>query len=221
MTFVGLIPARAGSRRLVGKNLIQLGGRPLIAYTCDAAVASGVLAAVYVNTDSPDIARVAREFGAECPVLRPPELAQDDTPMAESNRFLLNCLAERGEVYDAAVVLQPTSPLRTPEDIRGAVEVYETNAPCSVVSVSPVAPAGWLGYVGRGGRFERLAGEEMIYRLNGAIYVYHWADYISDRAFARTLVYPMPARRGVDIDTLEDLRYAEFLLQQAAVQACV
>ncbi len=219
MKAVGLIPARAGSKRLVNKNLAILGGQPLIGYTCEAARASGVLSAVYVNTDSPAIAMVAERFGVHCPVLRPESLARDETPTQASNRYFLEMLAARGEIYDAVIVLQPTSPLRSAEDIREALALFEANEPCAVVSVSPITPASWLGHIGKDGRFEPLPGEDIVYGLNGAIYIYTIDDYLQGRTPARTLVHPMPRTRGVDIDTLEDLNYAEFLLRQTAT-AC-
>ncbi|TWT42415.1 CMP-N,N'-diacetyllegionaminic acid synthase [Phycisphaerae bacterium RAS1] len=215
MTIVGIIPARSGSKRLPGKNLAPLGGQPLIRYTCDAALASGALDAIYVNTDSREIADVAESHGISSPVLRPEALARDDTPTRDANIFLLDFLQRRGECYDAVMVLQPTSPFRTPHDISAAVALYEANRPCAVVSMSPVGPAGWLGRVGRDGRLERLDGEDVIYRLNGAIYLYSCIDYRGGAQPPRTLVYAMPAARGVDIDTPEDLQHAECVIQQA------
>jgi len=215
MTVVGLIPARAGSRRLPNKNLAPLAGKPLLSYTCLAARESGVLTAMYINTDSPAIAEVAQDFGVRCPVLRPPELARDDTPTQAANRFLLEFLAARGQTFDAVMVLQPTSPLRTAEDIRAAWELFVANVPCAVVSACPIAPAYWVGRIGRDGRFEPLPGEDILYGLNGAIYIHTYADYMKGSSAPRTLVYPMPPWRGVDIDTWEDLRYAEFLLRQS------
>ena len=219
MKVVGLIPARAGSKRLAHKNLALLDGKPLIAFTCEAALCSGVLSAVYVNTDSPAIATVGSVSAC---IARPcgPSRWRDDTPTQQSNRFLLDLLAARGEEFDAVMVLQPTSPLRTAEDIREAWELFETNQPCAVVSASPVAPASWLGRVGKDGRLEPLPGEDVLYELNGAIYVYTSGDYRAGRSPARTLVYPMSRSRGVDIDTLEDLKYAEFLLRQTESAAC-
>ena len=138
MTVVGLIPARAGSKRLPGKNLVPLDGRPLLAHTCAAAVESRVLTAVYANTDSAEIAAIAEQNGVACPALRPKHLAEDNTPTRDSNLFILDFLSRRGERYDAVMVLQPTSPLRTAEDIRGAWALFEEHAPCAVVSVAPL-----------------------------------------------------------------------------------
>lgn len=207
-----MIPARGGSKRLPGKNLAPLAGRPLIAHTCLAARHSGVFSALYVNTDSPQIAAVAAEHGVPCPVLRPPELARDETPTRDAVLFLLNALAARGETYSTVVLLQPTSPLRTAEDIVEALRLFRASAPCRVVSVSPVVPRDWLGDVLPDGTWSRLPGSGLTHRLNGAVYVYRTDDLISDRFAARTVGYVMPAERGVDIDTPVDLEYAEFLL---------
>lgn len=220
MRIVGLIPARAGSKRVPGKCTARVGGQPLIGWTCAAARASGVLAALYVNTDCPRIAAEANGCGVATPFLRPARLATDDAPSRDANRFFLNVLAERGEAYDAVAILQPTSPLRTAEDIRAAVQLFRENAPCAVVSVTPVAPANWLGTLGRDGRFEPYDGDLSVYRLNGAIYLYLLSDYLAGRAPRKTLALPLPPERGVDIDTPEDLLHAEALLARDAALAC-
>lgn len=216
MTVVGLIPARAGSKRLPGKNTLPLAGRPLIAHTCAAAVGSGVLAAVYVNTDSPDIAAVAEQHGAACPTLRPEHLAADDTPTLDSNLFMLDYLARRGECHDAVMILQPTSPLRTADDICAAWKLYQEHAPCSVVSVMGVAPKSWLGTLVADAGFERWTGDATVHRLNGAIYIHSWDEYTRRESSAKLIAYTMPTERSVDIDTRADFEYAEFLLRQAA-----
>ncbi len=217
MIVVGLIPARAGSKRLPGKNLLPLAAKPLIAHTCEAALDSGVLTAVYVNTDDPAIAAAAERYGVAYPVLRPAHLAADDTPTRASNLFLLEFLAERGEHYDAVLVLQPTSPLRSAEDIRRAWTLFEEHAPCEVVSVSPLVPESWAGRIGRGNRFERDGGDEWLYALNGAIYVHAWADYVEGRPARKTVAYVMPRERSVDIDTRDDFDYAEYVLGHRTV----
>ncbi len=212
MNPVGIIPARAGSKRLPGKNLRLLAGRPLIAHTCRAALDSGVLGAVYANTDSADIAAAARTAGARCPELRPGALATDTAPTRDALVWMLERLADAGERYDAVVILQPTSPLRSAADIRAAWRLYAENAPCGVVSVVPVAPRSWLGARSPTGEFARWTGDETAYRLNGAVYVYAAEDLLQDRTPARTMAYVMPASRSVDIDTAEDFTLAEALL---------
>ncbi len=214
MTVVGLIPARAGSERVVGKNLVPLAGKPLIAHTCEAAHGANVLDAVYVNTDSPEIAAVATEAGVSAPTLRPAALAGPGTPTRDANLHVLEFLARRGERYDAVMVLQPTSPLRTTADIQAAWSLFEENAPCAVVSVSPVSPENWLGRIGRDGSFERYVGVGPVCRLNGAIYVHCWDDYVNGTPPRKTIAYVMPAARGVDIDTREDLEQARLLMER-------
>jgi CMP-N,N'-diacetyllegionaminic acid synthase len=119
---------------------------------------------------------------------------------------------QRGERYDAVVVLQPTSPLRTAEDIRAAWRLFVTQQPCGVASVSPVAPRSWLGQLDASGCFARWQGEQCVYRLNGAIYMHRWAEVLSGAPPVRTVGYVMPPERGVDVDTAQDLDYAEFLM---------
>ena len=214
MSVVGIVMARAGSKRLPGKNIADLGGKPLIAHTCEAALASGVLDAIYVNTDSPEIASAAADAGVPCPALRPKHLAADDTTSRDSNLFLLDLLTKRGERYDAIAVLQATSPLRAPEDIRGGLELFGQRAPCQVVAVTPLVPRSWLGHIAADQTFARWPGNETVYRVNGALYVYGWEDYVGDNPPSRTAAYPMPPERSVDIDRIEDLEYARFLWQR-------
>lgn len=117
---VGLVPARAGSRRVKGKNIRPLGGHPLIAYTIETALASGIFETVLVSTDSPLIAEVARHYGAEVPFLRPAEFAGELSPDIEWIEDTLRRLAAAGRRFDCFSILRPTSPFRTPETLRRA-----------------------------------------------------------------------------------------------------
>ncbi|HEY6362338.1 MAG TPA: acylneuraminate cytidylyltransferase family protein [Vicinamibacterales bacterium] len=136
MEVLGIIPARGGSKGIPRKNLAPLGGRPLIAYTCDAARASRRLTRFVVSTDDEEIFEIARALVPETPLLRPPHLAADDTPMVD---VLLDIVAtlERRERYrpDAVVLLQPTSPFRRAEHVDAAVELLESSGADSVVTV--------------------------------------------------------------------------------------
>lgn len=111
---LGIVPARAGSKGVPGKNIRPLAGRPLIEYTARAARESGVLDRVVLSTDSAEIADAGRRCGLEAPFMRPPELAADDTPMLPVVRHAIDTLAASGWVADVIVLLQPTSPLRRP-----------------------------------------------------------------------------------------------------------
>ena len=117
---VALVPARAGSKRVPGKNVRRLDGHPLIAYSIAAALDSGVFDAVVVSTDSQDYADIARDYGAETPVLRPPELARSRSPDVEWVDHILKALADEGRAYDCFSILRPTSPFRQAETIRRA-----------------------------------------------------------------------------------------------------
>ena len=136
MTILGVIPARGGSRGIARKALYPVAGRPLLAYTAEAARASRTLTRVIVSTDSAEIADAARALGLEVPFLRPGELAGDDTPMLP---VLQHAAAEAGiGADDAVVLLQPTSPLRRAEHIDGAVDLLRQTGADSVVSVIEV-----------------------------------------------------------------------------------
>ena len=117
---IALIPARSGSKRVPDKNIRPLAGHPLIAYSICAALQSGVFASVVVSTDSEAYARIAREYGAEIPFMRPAEYSGDTSPDIEWIEYTLKRLAEEGRRYDCFSILRPTSPFRLPETIRRA-----------------------------------------------------------------------------------------------------
>lgn len=119
-TIVALIPARAGSRRVPGKNIRPLAGHPLLAYAIAAARGSGIFADVIVSTDSPEYAKIACHYGAESPFLRPAEIAGETSPDIEWIDYTLRKLKEQGRSYDCFSILRPTSPFRLAETIRRA-----------------------------------------------------------------------------------------------------
>lgn len=133
---VGLVPARGGSKGLPGKNLRALAGKPLLTYTAEAARASGVIDRLILSTDDEAIAAAGRDAGIEVPFLRPAELAADASPMLGVAQHLLGVLEAEGDVPDWVAILQPTSPLRRPEDIRRAVELADGSGCDSVVGVT-------------------------------------------------------------------------------------
>jgi len=135
---LGLVPARGGSKGVPGKNTRLLAGRPLLEYTARAALASGVLGRVVLSTDSAEIAECGRRAGLEVPFLRPAALAQDHTPMLPVVEHALDALGRERWAPAIVVLLQPTSPLRTPDHIRAAVELLQTTGADAVVSVAAV-----------------------------------------------------------------------------------
>ena len=125
-TIVGLIPARAGSKRVPHKNIRPLAGHPVMAYTIAAALESEVFSDVIVSTDSEQYAEIARYYGAEVPFLRPSELAGDVSPDIEWLAYTLEKLAENGRKYDCFSILRPTSPFRLPQTIQRAWQAFLT-----------------------------------------------------------------------------------------------
>jgi CMP-N,N'-diacetyllegionaminic acid synthase len=121
---VALVPARAGSKRVPGKNTRRLAGHPLLAYSIGAARDSGVFAAVVVSTDSPEVAAISRHYGAEVPFLRPAALAADLSPDIEWVTYTLRELRAAGREYDCFSLIRPTSPFRRPETIRRAWQSF-------------------------------------------------------------------------------------------------
>ena len=126
-TCVALIPARAGSERVPGKNIRSLAGHPLLAYTIAAAIDSKVFDAVVVSSDTAEIARIAEAYGAEAPFLRPPAMADDRSPDIEWVRHALMALDEAGRRWDCFAILRPTSPFRQADTIRRAWRRFEAD----------------------------------------------------------------------------------------------
>jgi CMP-N-acetylneuraminic acid synthetase len=226
---LGVVTARAGSKGLPGKNLKVLAGKPLLAYTVDAARTSGVLDRVILSTEDEQIAEVGRELGCDVPFMRPRDLAQDDTPHLPVIQHAVRWMQERASYTpDAVMILQPTSPLRSAEDVRAAVDVLERSRADSVVSVSEVPPHTHPMRVLRvddsGAAVLFVTGEPVRHRINRrqdlpAAWVMNGAIYLCRTGvlFAgspslygdRVVVYRMPADRGLSIDDARDWDEAE------------
>jgi CMP-N,N'-diacetyllegionaminic acid synthase len=185
---LGIVPARGGSKRLVGKNLRSLHGKPMIDYTIAAAEQCQTIDRYVVATEDEDIAAHARRLGAEV-FKRPEALAQDDSSIYDTINLIMQDLAI--SKHDWIVLLQPTSPLRTAADIDAAVNLCISSTAPSCVSCEVCFPV-----------------------PNGAIYVAYASWLAEHRNFdgPRTIVYPMHATRSVDVDTLADFERAERIL---------
>lgn len=138
ISVLGIITARGGSKGIPGKNLAPLLGRPLLAWTVDAALASRRLSRVVLSTDDEEIAEVGRGLGMEVPFLRPAELARDSTPTLPVLQDVVRRLEAAGDRFGAVFTLQPTNPLRLPSDIDGAVDLLERTGADSVIGFSAV-----------------------------------------------------------------------------------
>lgn len=138
MRILGIIPARGGSKGVPDKNIVDLCGKPLLAYTAEAALNATRLSRVILSTDSEKIAQIGRVLGLDVPFLRPDELAQDDTPTLPVLKHALEQLERTGELYDAVCLLQPTSPLRTATMIDEACRLFMAERADTLLSVLPV-----------------------------------------------------------------------------------
>lgn len=221
---LGLIPARGGSKGLPRKNVLPLAGKPLIAWTVEAALAATSLDRVVLSTDDDEIASVAKAHGCDVPFRRPARLAQDDTPGIGP---VLHAL-DRLPGYDLVVLLQPTSPLRTASDIDGAVQLCASHQWGFCVSVTEAGKRPeWMVTLGEGGVMApvldgpallRRQDAPPVYALNGAVYVGEAEAVRRERGFvtAETVAYVMPPERSADVDTALDLAWCEFLLRGGA-----
>lgn len=226
MSVLALVPARGGSKGVPRKNLAPIGGKPLIAWTIEAAHATGVVDQVLVSTDDAEIAEVARRFGAEVPWLRPAELALDDTPTLAVAMHALDACADKGIEPNWVFLLQPTSPLRLPSDIAGALALARETNSNSVIGVSEThAHPAWMFRMDGEAYLEPLQqdsaathrqGREVLYVPNGALYLVKSSVLRSGGSWygpgARGWV--MPVERSLDIDTGFDLHLARLLLEE-------
>ena len=229
---LAVIPARGGSKGLPRKNILSLGGRPLIAWTIRAARAARSIDRVIVSTDDDEIADISRAAQAEVPFRRPAELATDTATSVDVVRHVLGHCDAAGYQPATIVLLQPTSPLRTAGDIDAALALLDTTDASAVVSVAPAHPHPFLcKTIGPDGTLTDLVELTVpptrrqdlpeAYALNGAIYAIRTKAFLEYATFLPPYTVPfiMPAERSVDIDSEFDFRLAEFLLNQTDADA--
>jgi CMP-N,N'-diacetyllegionaminic acid synthase len=227
---LALIPARAGSKGVPGKNTRALAGKPLLHYSCRCALESDRVTRTIVSTDCEQIAATARLGGAEVPFLRPAELARDDSPSHEVIVHAVEWLGHHeGAIPEFVVLLQPTAPLRRSSDVDAALARLQASDADSVVSVCPVEShfhPEWQFKV-QGDSLQTYSGIpvgnipprrqllEPTYVRNGAIYAFRTDAFLAKQSIYgdRCLAFVMPRERSVNIDTLSDWNSAEIYLQ--------
>ena len=222
-----LIPARGGSKGIPGKNIKSLNGLPLISYTINEAKHTSLVTDIIVSTDNSEIAEISKQFGAKIPFMRPSELARDDSLAIDTYIYTIKRLNDE---FNAAIkdfiVLQPTSPLRTAEDIDNAIRLYQEKNADSVISFTEIPhPVFWSKRIGKNGEImDVFSGSvnqnrqkfEQLYRPNGAIYIFNYQvlestrNYYSESSYA----YIMPEEKSVDIDNPFDFKIAEMIIKQ-------
>ena len=224
---LALIPARGGSRRLPGKNLLKLCGEPITVWSIKAAQQSKYVDRIVVSTDSDEIAEVARVAGADVPFIRPNYLASDTASSLDVVKHALNELNQKGQCYEFIVLLQPTSPLRTSKHIDESFELLQSKDADAIVGVTeldhPIELTNRLpddlsmkGFFTTDSHL-RSQNFPKRYRVNGAIYLVRVESlikentiFLSDRIYA----YKMNREVSVDIDTPYDLRLADALFNR-------
>lgn len=224
---IGLIPARGGSKAIPYKSIVDCAGKPLLAYTAEAAFGSQLLDDVIVSTDDERIANVARQLKLHVPFLRPVRIANDATPMIDVIQHAYNFLIQEYAEIDALVLLQPTSPLRISSDIDSAVKIYLNNKDCTIVSVIEVPhqfnPDSLMKSVEdhlepyNRDKVDLLRRQDKpkLYARNGpAILILPREKILAGELYSGLVKsYVMPISRSLDIDTPEDLVFAELLLK--------
>ena len=218
---LAVIPARGGSKGIPRKNITEVAGKPLIAWTIEAAKKSQFIDRLILSSEDDEIIAVAKQWGCEVPFRRPNELARDDTPGIDPVIHAIDRLPG----YDYIVLLQPTSPLRITEDIDQCISLCFEKKTNSCVSVSePDKSPYWMYSINPQGVLEPLLPQEKlplrrqecpaVYALNGAVYVAdsRWLLQKKSLVSGETLAYVMPKERAIDIDNKADLLYAGYYL---------
>lgn len=225
-TILAIIPARGGSKGIPRKNIKLLAGKPLIAWTIEAAKKSKYIDRLILSSEDEEIIQVAKEWGCEVPFKRPEEFAQDDTPGIKPVIHAINTLPEK---YDYLCLLQPTSPLRKIEHIDGCIDKCVINDADSCISVTEVDKHPyWMYKINKDERLEPLFHEvqltrrqdaEKVYSINGAIYFAKTDFILSEKSFTghNTCAYLMDKNSSLDIDDVSDFQYAVYLLKREKI----
>lgn len=225
---IAIIPARGGSKGLPRKNIRDLCGKPLIAYTIEAALNSKYISEVIISTDDKEIAEISKKYNAKVPFLRPQELAGDNSKAIDAYLFTVDKLKQDFDMeIEDFMVLLPTSPLRDAVEIDKAVELFYSKKAHTVISVvESEHPPTWYKTISAEGKLNdfftgadnSLNRQEAVktYLPNGAIYIFNLealkqnGNYYNDDTYA----YIMAKHKSVDIDTLFDFRIAEFIMAE-------
>lgn len=229
MRILVTICARKGSKRVKNKNLREIGGKPLIAHTIETAKTWGKADKIIVSTDSEEIAEISKQFGAEVPFIRPAELASDSAPKLPVIKHAVEYLRNfENESFDLIVDLDPTSPLRTVEDIENAYKIMVDEKPVNLFSVCLARKNPYFnmvelnenGYAHLSKQLKnpvfRMQDTPLVYEMNASIYIYWTAELfeIENVITESSMIYEMPAERSVDIDSEVDFKLVKLLMNE-------
>jgi len=224
MKKIAIIPARSGSKGLPDKNIRELKDKPLLAYSVQAALDSGIYDCVHVSTDSEKYAAIARKYGADVPFLRSEETSSDCADSWSVVKEVLRKYETMGSCFDLITLLQPTSPLRSADDIKKAFKLFNDKDAEAVVNVCEMEHSPlWSntlsedlsmdGFIRASGNVQRQK-LNTYYRINGAIYMVKNSFLMEDSNIYRKGCYAfiMDKNHSIDIDSLLDFKMAEFLI---------
>lgn len=227
MKNLAIIPARSGSKGIPDKNIKKINGRPLIAYTIEAAVQSGLFTEVFVSTDSENYKSIAEGFGASIPFLRPIDLSGDESSSWDVVKEALQRYKEIGIQFDNVVLLQPTSPLRDSTDIQKAYHLFIDKNANMVTSVCEVEHSPlWSNTLDTDLCMYHFINRDLInnprqkldtyYRINGAIYIVKVEHLMNSKELydQQSFAFVMSKEKSVDIDDMFDFKIAERLLEE-------
>jgi N-acylneuraminate cytidylyltransferase len=222
-TVLAITPARGGSKGIPRKNITQVGGKPLIAWTIEEAKKSRYIDRLILSSEDDETIEVAKTWGCEVPFKRPIELAQDDTPGIDPVLHALETLP----IYDYVILLQPTSPLRNRDDIDSSLERCLSANANACVSVTEVAENPyWMYTIAEDGAMHQLMQTDnvfsrrqdlpKVYKLNGAVYVAKCEWLTRSRSFvsSETIAYVMPSHRSLDIDNELDMSILGMIIRK-------
>jgi CMP-N,N'-diacetyllegionaminic acid synthase len=220
---IAIITARGGSKRLPGKNILPLAGKPLIAWTIEAARDCSLVERCIVSTEDPEIGVLARSWGAEV-MDRPAHLAGDEARSEDVVLQVLDALARSGDEPEEFALLQPTSPLRTVAHLEECIRQFHQSGCASAISVTEAEHHPYKAFKSENGELKPLFGEgflsrrhqdlPLVYRQNGAIYLNNAQGFREAGSFYIAPVFPyiMTSDVSIDIDSRADLRIAEYVL---------
>ena len=234
-TFLAIIPARGGSKRIPDKNILNIAKKPLIVWTIEAGLKSKYIDTVLVSTDSREIASISKINGAEVPFLRPDYLSEDSSSTEDVVQHAINYLKNNKKAFDYIILLQPTSPLRDSSDIDTAIKFLIQKNADAVISVcecehSPL----WTNTLSKElsmknfivDKVKKTRSQDLpkYFRLNGAVFICKTALFEKEKTFYlkdNIFAYIMKTDKSIDIDSKLDFEIASFLLEKKFELECM
>lgn len=224
-TVLAIIPARGGSKGILGKNIYPLNGKPLIAYTIEASLKSNFITKSIVSSDEDKILEISAFYGASI-LKRPSIYSNDDSSSEDVIKHVLGELKEKGEVFDITILLQPTSPLRNSEDIDNSIDLMLSKNASSVISVTNIGIKPFKSYYLDANGFlqgvhnnktPNMRRQELpdAYLANGAIYAIYTKLFLENKSLItnETIPFIMNKEKSYDIDNLYDLNLVEKIMK--------